>query len=599
MGPRNSHSANEGREFDYRRRSILAGLAGTASVASAGCVQQVRSIANRTPSEQVSLEVKTVPADVDPRAVKIARRVTNHLQTVGVDAQVRLMDEQELLRDVLINNEFDMYVARHPTYDDPDFLLSLLHSQFVEKSGWQNPFGFTNLDVDELLETQRQTRGTERDGQLAELQRTVVQQQPFAVVAFPDDLWAVSSENYTGWDRFGLGRSLNYLALDSTSDDPKRLETVVTDDRVTANLNPIASEFRNRGTFTGLLYDPLGRRYGDGSGVGPWLAADWNWQDEGDGSPTATVRLREGENWHDGRPITAADVVFTYEFFADTSLGEKESAVPAPRFGGPISLVEAVERIDDRTVEFEFVPSDPAVAVRAFTVPIFPEHEWKSKSSSADVAGIAVGDRTTEALVWDNPEPIGSGPLRFEEKTVGERLVLSRFEDHFLHTDAEAERPPFGVAFPELVVRVVPSADAALNFLEAGRADATSSAIEPRLAPTVARRDDFDLISKPSRSFYHLGFNVQRSPLGNPRFRQNVARLIDKEAIVAEAFDGYAVPAASPLAVTEWSSPDLAWDDGDPVLPFFGTDGQLDAEQAREAFNEAGYQYDDGELVNR
>lgn len=612
MGPRNSHHDDESRGFDCRRRSILAGLAGAASVASAGCVQQVRSIANRDSSEQVSLDVKTVPADVDPRAVKIAREVANNLRTVGVDAQVTLMDEQELLRDVLINNEFDIYVVRHPTYDDPDFLLSLLHSRFVEEPGWQNPFGFTNLDVDELLEGQRRTRGDDRDERLAELQRTIARQQPFSVVAFPDDLWAVASENYVGWDRFGLGRPLSYLALDATDDDPKRLETVVTDDRVTANLNPIASEFRNRGTFTGLLYDPLGRRYGADGDVRPWLAADWNWRDEqsedddrddSDSGPTATVRLREDARWHDGRPLTAADVMFTYDFFADTSLGDKESPVAAPRFRGRVSLVKDVKLIDDRTVQFEFVPSDPAVAVRALTVPVLPASEWRPKSKSADVAGIAVGDRTTEALVWENPEPVGSGPLRFEEKTVGEELVLSRFEDHFLHTEArtgdEDERPPFGAAFPELVVSVVPSADAALNFLEAGRADATSSTIAPRLAPSVARQDGLDLVSEPSRSFYHLGFNVQRSPLGNPRFRQNVARLVDKEAVVAEAFDGYAVPAASPLAVTEWSSPDLAWDDGDPALPFFGTDGELDAERAREAFSEVGYQYDDGELVNR
>jgi peptide/nickel transport system substrate-binding protein len=492
-----------------------------------------------------------------------------------------------------------MYVARHPTYDDPDFLLSLLHSRFVEEPGWQNPFGFTDLGADEILEAQRRTRGPERRERLAELQQTVARQQPFAVIAFPDDLWAVDSERFTGWDRFGLGRPLSYLALDSAGDGSERLETVVTDDRVTANLNPIASEFRNRGTFTGLLYDPLGRRYGDDGGVEPWLAADWNWRDEGEDGPTATVRLREDARWHDGRRVTAADVAFTYEFFSDTSLGDKESPVPAPRFRGRISLVKDVERIDDRTVEFDFVPSDPAVAVRAFTVPVFPEREWRPKASSADVAGIAVGDRTTEALVWDNPEPIGSGPLRFEAKEVGERLVLSRFEDHFLHDASEDERPPFGAVFPKLVVRVVPSADTALDFLGEGRAHATSSAIEPRLAPTVARRDGIDLVSEPSRSFYHLGFNVQRSPLGNPRFRQNVARLLDKEAIVADAFEGYAVPAASPLAATEWSSADLAWDDEDPVLPFFGTDGRLDAEQAREAFREAGYQYDDGELVNR
>lgn len=593
--PEIADSDDEG-GLDVRRRSILASLAGAASMVSAGCVQQVRSIANRKSSEQVSLEVKTVPADVDPRAVKIARVVANHLKAVGVDARVTLMDEQELLRDVLINNEFDLYVARHPTFDDPDFLLSLLHSQFVEEPGWQNPFGFTDLDLDDLLEAQRRTHGAERYERLAEIQRTVARQQPFTVVAFPDDLWAVRTDEYAGWERFGLGRPLGYLALDATENASDRLEALVTDSRVTENLNPLASEFRNRGTFTGLLYDPLGRRYDDG--VEPWLATGWRWNDGSD-EPTATVRLRDGTRWHDGRNITAADVVFTYEFLADMSLGREESAVPAPRFRGRISLVEGVEQVNDRTIEFDFAVSDPSVAIRAFTVPILPEREWKSKSSSVDVAGISVGDRTTEAMVWNNLDPVGSGPLQFEENEVGERIVFSRFEDHFLYTDPDHETPPFGAAFEELEIRVVPSADTALDLLEAERAVATASTVPPRLVPAVARHDGLDIVSETSRSFYHLGFNVQRSPLGNPRFCRNIARLIDKEALVSKAFDGYAVPATSPLAVTEWSVPTLAWEGEDPVLPFFGVDGELNAEQAREAFQNAGYQYDDGEMRKR
>lgn len=582
---------------DGRRRSILAGIAGTVSVAASGCVQKTRSIANRSDPGQVSLDVKTVPADVDPRAVYIARTLADHLTAVGVDARVTLMDERELLRDVLINNEFDLYVARHPTYDDPDFLLSLLHSRFVEEAGWQNPFGFTDLDVDELLETQRRTSGPERYECLAELQRTIARQQPFSVVAFPDDLWAVRTDGYAGWSRFGLGRPLGYLALDATDSAPERLETVSTNGRMTENLNPIASEFRNRGTFTGLLYDSLGRRY-DGS-FEPWLAADWEWTDRPGDGPTATVRLRDDARWHDGKPVTAADVTFTYEFLADTSLGREESPVSAPRFRGRTSLVKRARPVGDRTVEFDFAVSDPAVAVRAFTVPILPEREWRPKSSPTDVAGITVGDRTTKALVWDNPEPIGSGPLRFEDKAARERLVLSRFEDHFLHTDSDEDTPPFGAVFGELTVKVVPSADAALDFLDDERADATASTISPRLAPAVVRNDDLGLVSETSRSFYHLGFNVQRSPLGNPRFRRNVVRLLDKQELASEAFGGYAVPAASPLAVTDWSTPDLTWADEDPVLPFFGTDGELNGTEARKAFRRAGYQYDDGNLLNR
>ncbi|WP_132056930.1 ABC transporter substrate-binding protein [Halorussus amylolyticus] len=581
--------------IDGRRRRLLAGLAGVSTGATAGCLQQFRSMANRNSPRDVSLEVKTVPADIDPRGIHIARDVADNLEAVGIGATVTPMDEQELLRDVLINNDFDLYVARHPGYDDPDFLRPLLHSDFVEEPGWQNPFGFTDLEVDDLLDAQRRSSGDRRRRQLSELQRAVARQQPFSVVAFPDDIWAVRTDRFVGWNRFGLRRALGILGLDAETDDPDRLDLVTTDDRLTKNLNPLASEFRNRGTFVGLLYDSLGRRY-DGE-VRPWLAADWEWSSEG-GRPAARVDLREDLTWHDGEPLTADDVAFTYELLADTSLGREEDPIPAPRFRGRVSLVETVRAVGSRTVEFAFADCDPEVAVRAFAVPVLPEAEWESKASEANFAGIGLGGQTTEAVVWDNPNPVGSGPLQFEEREPADSVVFSRFDDHFLHGDEVASR--FGATFETLQLQVVPSNDAAIEVLTEARADAAASTIMPKFVPEVAESDDVEVVSKASRSFYHLGFNVERAPLGNPRFRQNVARLLDKGTIVSEVFDDYAVPAATPLAVTDWAAPDLEWDGEDPVVPFFGSGGDLDTDEAHAAFRDAGYRYaKDGSLRNR
>lgn len=589
---------DDGPRIDGRRRALLAGAASVAAASSAGCVRRVRSLANRNASEQVSLDVKTVPADVDPQAVHIARIVANHLGEVGVDASVTPMDEQELLRDILINNEFDMYVAQHPGYDDPDFLRSLLHSRYIEETGWQNPFNYSDLDVDELLDAQRRASGYERHETLSELQEKIAQQQPFTTIVFPDDVWGARTDRFVGWNWYGLANPLGYLALEPASDDARRLDVVVTDARLTKNLNPLASEFRNRGTFTELLYDSLARRYG--GDLKPWLAEDWEWtHDEGDDRPTARVDLRENATWHDGEPVTASDVAFTYRFLADTSLGREDGPVPAPMFRGRVSLVDGVEPLDDRTVEVTFVHSDPGVADRALTVPILPERVWREKSADAEVAGIDLGDRATEAVVWDNPEPVGSGPLRFVEKEAGEQVVFARFDDHFIHGDGDDERPPFEVGFQRLVLRVVPSDSSAVELLATEQADATASAVAPSTVPEIARRSDLNLVAETSRSFYHLGFNIQRPPLGNPRFRRNVARLLDKGAIASEVFDGHAIPAASPLAVTDWEAPALSWRDEDPVLPFFGSDGELDAASARAAFRDAGYRYDGDTLLNR
>jgi peptide/nickel transport system substrate-binding protein len=62
-------------------------------------------------------------------------------------------------------------------------------------------------------------------------------------------------------------------------------------------------------------------------------------------------------------------------------------------------------------------------------------------------------------------------------------------------------------------------------------------------------------------------------------------------------FEGYARPAVSLLAGTDWLPGDLRWNDHDPVTPFLGSAGELDVDRARAAFRDAGYRYEGGTLV--
>lgn len=91
---------------------------------------------NRSGPEPVSLSIKTVPTDSDPRSILIARFLAEKLQAVGIDAEIVPMRPEEFLLDVLVDQSFDVYVARHPDNHDPDFLRSLLHSRFGSEPGW-------------------------------------------------------------------------------------------------------------------------------------------------------------------------------------------------------------------------------------------------------------------------------------------------------------------------------------------------------------------------------------------------------------------------------------------------------------------------------
>jgi len=597
------------------RRRVLGGLGSGALAASAGCVQQIGALVNLDSPSRVSFTIKTMPADADPRAIRIARYLAKRLEAVGINANITPMSQEALYRDILLNRAFDIYVAPLPALPDPDFLHELLHSRFAAESGLQNPFGYANLDVDALLERQRRETGNRRRRTLAAIQRSVVRDQPFSVVAFPDDIRVTRAGSYVGMGERALHTPPSYLELDPnegerqstpstatpTADvNEETLRMTLTDSRPTESLNPLAAEFRGSGTITGLLYDPLAR-WIDGQ-VRPWMAEALTWgRPPANEGPVATVRLRDDLTWHDGTEITAADVAFTYRLLADTSLGRLDSPVPAPRFRGRSSLVADVDIVGDRTVRLAFAPSSRPVAVRALTVPILPAHVWESKTQQATVAGLDPNGAVTRALVWSNPDPVGSGPLQLERRRQRESLVLARNEDHFLaRSDLPDHLQPFAGGFgpDRLAFTVLPSGGAAVELVRDGDADATASAVMPADVPEVGRSEELDLTVTQSRTYYHVGYNVRRQPLGSPRFRRAVGRLLDKGYLVREVFERYGEPAASPLARHEALAPDLVWTDEDPELPFPGTNGKLDIDRAREAFREAGYRYsDDGDLL--
>ncbi|GGN94218.1 ABC transporter substrate-binding protein [Haloarcula pellucida] len=612
-----------------RRRAL--GLIGTGVFGLlGGCYGPDGLLDRSVPGEPLSVSIKSLPADADTRALRIARFLAENLTAVGVDATVVPTRRETLMRDVLVNQQFDVYVAPFPERADPDFLRPLFHSRYAETAGWYNPFGFEDGDVDSLLELQRRQRGDQRRQTLATIQEQLSRAQPLSVVAFVDELRALSSSVALGYDANDVHSKLGYLTLSpaeldtrpdqavrpatETTGTPERTETTrtpertetsdgtirmtLTDERALKNLNPLSATARGDGVVTSLLYDSLGQRI-DGR-VRPWLADSWTWSGELPVDGTLDVSIREDATWHDGTDLDANDVAFTYRFLSDTSMGALEDPVPAPRFSGRASLLTDVEELDNTTVRLAFDSVSRAVAREALTVPVLPAHVWESRASEALAGGIDTEETLTEAVVWANRDPVGSGPLQFRRLQPQERLVLSPFEDHFLADATATHLRPFagGVAYDGLTFRRAPSSEAAISLIKNGDAEGTGLGIAPSSIPTIGRDPSLNLSVTPTRTFYHVGYNARRPPFDDPAFRRLVARLLDKGYFADEVFEGYGDPAASPLARTDSLAPSLAWEQRDPATPFFGENGRLDTDRARGAFRDAGYQYtDEGELV--
>ncbi|MFC4437176.1 MULTISPECIES: ABC transporter substrate-binding protein [Natrialbaceae] len=582
MSEREAASSETAAERATSRRAVLAGAAGL-TVATSGCVRQVRTVVNRDDVEQLSLTITTVPADGDRESIQIAREVAAVLEAVGVDVSIEMRSNEEFLRAVLINHDFDLYVGQHPGGTDPDFLYEALHSLYADESGWQNPFGFTNLRIDELLEEQRRTGGDDREAAVDDLLEEVAREQPFVPICVPEEHRMVRTDRFDGWKRGHLATRLGYLGLE-TRGDTERLRAVHLDARPSQNINPLTAEYRDHDPVIDLLYDSLATER-DGE-LEPWLAESVEWDDG-----TLQVRLREDCSFHDGERLTAADVDFTYRLLQDTELGSGESPSPPPQYRGLAAAVEEVNVQGDHELELA-VETGEAVAERALTVPVLPEHVWSERAIQADVPGVRVAQGATEAITTDNVPPIGSGPFRFGSRTEREHLTLERYEDHFtLRDDVDLPAP----TVEELRIQIDPRSTSAIQLVSTDDADVTSSTLETYVLDDIEAEDDVAVLESASWTFYHVGFNARRAPFGNPRFRRAVAGLIDKAWLVEDVFHGYADPTATPVT-DEWTPDDLAWNGEDPVTPFLGSDGDLDVGAAREAFEDAGFRYGDGTL---
>ncbi|MFC6812666.1 ABC transporter substrate-binding protein [Natrialbaceae archaeon GCM10025810] len=608
-----------------------AGLVGSL----AGCTDSLQEAVTGSHSDQLSITILTLPAEHDRQGIQIASRLEKNLQRVGVNVMVEPRSQTEFLRSILLDHEFDCYVGRHPGGRDPDFLYETLHSTFVTEAGWQNPFGFASApadmltddaetSVDGLLEEQRTVSDPEERQEVVDsLLRTVAQIHPFVPICIPHERRLARTDRFeTFSDRLEThhpSTRLAYLDLEQPEDEETvTLTATITDTRPTRNLNPLAAVYRHQGVYTDLLYDSLAYYDVDEDEMKPWLAEGWTWTDG-----AIEVTLRSDCRFHDDEErVTAEDVAFTYEFLADTTLGERDVPLPAPRYRSEVSAID-VDEIEyrDRTIRLP-IDANRTIGERALAVPILPRHVWESEVDERLEDGARPRQGKWGIVTSGDIPRIGSGPYQFADWSNREHVTFERFDDHFtLRDDVDLPEP----TLDELVFWTEPNGGTAVDQIEAGNADVTTSILRHGTVGDVPEDDEISHVEySPADenamrwTFYHVGFNLRNEPFSDPYFRRNVARLIDREYIVEEVFSGdeYATPVLAPIA-GEWVPPELEWDGEDPYAPYFRSEGEptddgndddgengetmrLDVERAKRAFERTGYEYDeDGEyLVN-
>lgn len=271
-----------------------------------------------------------------------------------------------------------------------------------------------------------------------------------------------------------------------------------------------------------LLFRGLTRLDNQGRVI-PDLAESWAVTDDG---LTYTFRLRTGQLWHDGQPVTMDDVLFTVE-----ALQSPDSPI-VPDLAELWQAVQ-VERVDDQTVRF--ILEEPFAPFLDYTsIGLLPKHIW---------AGTPFSELATSPL---NLAPVGAGPMRLASLTA---------------EAARLEPNPFWPEIPyisALEFRFYPDHPSIFAAYTQEEIDGISR-ILPADLPAAMERDDLQLFSALESLYVSVLFNLRNPDVPffqDRRVRQALFYALDREKMVAEVIDGQGVVAHSPIPANNWAYSD-------------------------------------------
>jgi peptide/nickel transport system substrate-binding protein len=230
---------------------------------------------------------------------------------------------------------------------------------------------------------------------------------------------------------------------------------------------------------------------------------------------TYTFHLNPNATWHDGQPVTAEDVQFSFDALADPATGSA--------YTGSFTAAVASWRVIDAHT-FEVVAKEPVVTflydVNTFVVPKHlwehvPREQWRSDPGATGA---------------DPSRVIGSGPFKFHEWRQGESVTLVR-------NDAYYDKVPY---LDSYIMRVWPDQTAIVNALLNNELDIAR--LEPSDVAAVEAVPDLQVAIYPDRSFIYLEFNLDPTVTTrwqDRRVRQALMYALDRDAIVRDIDLGY------------------------------------------------------------
>ena len=289
------------------------------------------------------------------------------------------------------------------------------------------------------------------------------------------------------------------------------------------------------------------------------LATDWEQSDDG---LTWTFNVRDDVTWHDGQPLTAGDIAYTFNWILDQKVGNFIDYLP---------FTDEITAPNDTTLEWKTTIPTGAPVYPPY-VYIMPEHV------------LSQYDKKSDFKKWKGfPDPIGSGPFRLVEWRRGD----------FWRLEANPDYWGGAPKIDEFVFRVFQNEDAVIEALKQGEidfADELSANLFDSLtdesnvtanvgSPSYFIQMSFNQCTNEVAYCKDTGFNHHPATL-DPDFRLAVEHAIDREVLVDRVKLGYGTPGATVIMQPKWHQdpPDLVTYDPDEANRILDEAGYADTD---------------------
>lgn len=259
----------------------------------------------------------------------------------------------------------------------------------------------------------------------------------------------------------------------------------------------------------------------------PYFAKEWKASPD---NLVWTFTLRDDIKFHDGKPLTAEDVVFSYRIPMDKDYtGTSRSA---------FDRVQEVKALDPRTVQITLKEPFAPFLFTTVTAPVMPKHAFP--------ADIKVNDIPKTEFA---KKPFGAGPYKFVEWKPGQSVTLEAFPDYF---EAKEGKGPFIQTYR---IKVISETQTAVAALEAGEIDMYGN-MEAQFVDRFKTefKDKLNAYDWDRNGFGFMTLNTEKFPTSEKAVRQAMSMALNKEAILKGPLDNKATVPAGPIPPVSWAA---------------------------------------------